>query len=112
MNFAAVQINETNGALWAANEGPAHPGCPPRLPAGPRQPCSPTRSRWGSVPEDLHVATGADPTELSFDAMIEVIEKLGSEILLDVACRSPHDGRLGRPERSAVNVHDRLPAWR
>ena len=39
----------------------------------------------GIRPEDLHLATAADPPELGFDAVVEVVEKLGSEILLDVA---------------------------
>ena len=39
----------------------------------------------GIRPEDLHVASEADPAELGFDAAVEVVEKLGSEILLDVA---------------------------
>jgi multiple sugar transport system ATP-binding protein len=38
----------------------------------------------GIRPENLHVATGSDSTELSFDANVEVVEQLGSEILLDV----------------------------
>src|SRR5438445_7640245 len=87
MNFATVQISETNGALWAGNEGmrikvpveiASRLGCHIR-----------SDVTIGIRPEDLHVATGADPEELSFDAMIEVIEKLGSEILLDVAV-GPH----------------------
>ena len=39
----------------------------------------------GIRPEDLHLASDADPAELGFDAAVEVVEKLGSEILLDVA---------------------------
>jgi multiple sugar transport system ATP-binding protein len=38
----------------------------------------------GVRPEDLHVATGADPADQTFDAVVEVIEPLGSEVLLDV----------------------------
>jgi multiple sugar transport system ATP-binding protein len=38
----------------------------------------------GIRPEDLHVASGADPQDYSFDALVEVVEKLGSEILLDL----------------------------
>jgi multiple sugar transport system ATP-binding protein len=32
----------------------------------------------------LRVATAGDPADLGFDAVVEVIEKLGSQILLDV----------------------------
>ena len=82
MNFAGVQISETNSGLWAANEGlriqvPAE--IAGRLGGHIRSDVT-----MGIRPEDLHVATGADPEELSFDAMIEVIEKLGSEILWDL----------------------------
>ena len=35
-------------------------------------------------PEDLRVASSSDPADLAFDAVVEVVEKLGSEILLDV----------------------------
>ena len=38
----------------------------------------------GIRPEDLHVATSADPPGLTFSSKVEVIEQLGSEILLDV----------------------------
>ena len=61
----------------------------------------------GIRPEDLHVATAGDPAELGFDAMIEVIEKLGSEILLDVAV-GPHAMVASVDPSVRVNVHDRL----
>jgi len=61
----------------------------------------------GIRPEDLHVASAADPAELGFDAMIEVVEKLGSEILLDVAV-GPHMMVASVEPGIRVNVHDRL----
>jgi multiple sugar transport system ATP-binding protein len=42
----------------------------------------------GIRPEDLRIASDADPAELTFDAMVEVVEQLGSEILLDMAVGS------------------------
>jgi multiple sugar transport system ATP-binding protein len=39
----------------------------------------------GIRPEDLRIASSADPADLSFDAVVEVVEPLGSEILLDMA---------------------------
>src|SRR5215813_5630197 len=81
MNFATVQISETNGALWAGNEG-MRIKVPVEI-AGRLGRHVRSDVTMGIRPEDLHVATGADPAELGFDAMIEVIEKLGSEILLD-----------------------------
>jgi multiple sugar transport system ATP-binding protein len=38
----------------------------------------------GIRPEDLHMANGNDPAELSFEAVVEVAEQLGSEIILDL----------------------------
>ena len=38
----------------------------------------------GVRPEDVHMATGADPAHYTFDAVVEVVEPLGSEILLDL----------------------------
>ena len=38
----------------------------------------------GIRPEDVHVASGGDPAHHTFDATVEVVEPLGSEILLDV----------------------------
>ena len=34
--------------------------------------------------EDLHPVTGSDPAQYSFDAVVDVVEPLGSEILLDL----------------------------
>src|SRR5690606_31548352 len=39
----------------------------------------------GMRPEDLRVANSADPAGCCFDAVVEVVEQLGSEILLDVS---------------------------
>jgi multiple sugar transport system ATP-binding protein len=38
----------------------------------------------GVRPEDLTVAGAVDPEHFCFDAVIEVVEQLGSEILLDM----------------------------
>src|SRR5205807_894432 len=38
----------------------------------------------GIRPEDLHPATGADPVDLTCEAVVDVVEPLGSDILLDV----------------------------
>jgi multiple sugar transport system ATP-binding protein len=38
----------------------------------------------GIRPENLHVATASDPAGLTFPSKVEVVEQLGSEILLDV----------------------------
>jgi multiple sugar transport system ATP-binding protein len=82
MNFATVRMVETDGALWAINEG-----IRVRLTddAGAR-----LRGHGGEGvtlgirPEDLRVAPDDDSAEFAVDAVVEVVEKLGSQILLDV----------------------------
>ena len=88
MNFAAVRIAADNGALWAAKRRHPHQGAAADRRA-PRPPC-----RRGGHPG--HPAGGScasprdgDPAGLCFDAVVEVVERLGSEILLDVAGRRP-----------------------
>src|SRR5712692_5191884 len=82
MNFATVQVTEADGALWSANEGiriklPAEIGARLRGRVG-------EQVTFGIRPEDLRIASGGDPKEVGFEAVVEVIEKLGSQILLDV----------------------------
>ncbi|HEV2189067.1 MAG TPA: sn-glycerol-3-phosphate ABC transporter ATP-binding protein UgpC [Stellaceae bacterium] len=82
MNFAAVRIAGQNGGLWAESEGMRIQVPEPmqkRL-----QSYAGKDATFGIRPEDLHIATAADPKELTFDAVVEVVERLGSEILLDV----------------------------
>jgi len=82
MNFAAVTVTAANGSLMAENSGLRI-----KLPDETAQ-----RLRGhighevtlGVRPEDLTVAGIADPDHLCFDAVIEVVEQLGSEILLDM----------------------------
>jgi multiple sugar transport system ATP-binding protein len=42
----------------------------------------------GVRPEDLRVGTSADSPDLSFEAVVEVVEPLGAEILLDTKAAS------------------------
>jgi multiple sugar transport system ATP-binding protein len=82
MNFAAVRVTELNGTLWVVNEGvrmmvPAEIASRLRRHTG-------EQVALGIRPEDLRVASGGEPPELGLDAVVEVVEKLGSQILLDV----------------------------
>jgi multiple sugar transport system ATP-binding protein len=82
MNFAAVTVTEANGSLIAENSGLRI-----KLPEATAQRLRGHTGReitLGVRPEDLTVAGAADPDDLSFDAVIEVVEQLGSEILLDM----------------------------
>ncbi|MBV9833782.1 MAG: sn-glycerol-3-phosphate ABC transporter ATP-binding protein UgpC [Alphaproteobacteria bacterium] len=80
MNFAKVTVSDSGG-LWAVA-----PGIKLRLPpalAARAAPLNGKPATLGVRPEDLRVANGADPAEYCMDCEIEVVERLGSEILLD-----------------------------
>jgi multiple sugar transport system ATP-binding protein len=105
MNFAHVTVTEANGSLIAENSGLRI-----KLPDETAQ-----RLRGhighevtlGVRPEDLTVAGTADPDHLCFDAVIEVVEQLGSEILLDMKVG---DGAMvaSVEPTTRVKVRDRL----
>ena len=105
MNFATVKVSQENGSIWAANAGmqiKAPPQCANRLSRYIGQEVT-----LGIRPEDLHVASPTDAPDLGFDVVVEVVEKLGSEILLDVAV-GPHTMVASVEPSVRVNVHDRL----
>jgi multiple sugar transport system ATP-binding protein len=86
MNFATVRLAAQNGTLWAESEGlriqvPAHLRDRVGGHAG-------REATLGVRPEDLHVAGAGDDPAHCFDAHVEVVEQLGSEILLDVSVGS------------------------
>ncbi|HYU11320.1 MAG TPA: sn-glycerol-3-phosphate ABC transporter ATP-binding protein UgpC, partial [Stellaceae bacterium] len=83
MNFANVRIAGANGALWAEGEGIRL-----RVPGPLSNRLGPYAGKavaLGIRPEDMRVASDADPGDMNLDAVVEVVERLGSEILLDVA---------------------------
>src|ERR1700736_2492547 len=83
MNFASVHVTNGTGGLRAGNTGLAIdvPGeIAARLNRYAGQECV-----LGVRPEDLRVANAADPPDLNIEAVVEVIEQLGSEGLLDMA---------------------------
>jgi multiple sugar transport system ATP-binding protein len=82
MNFAEVNVAESNGALWAES-----PGLRLRIPAARTEALrrhSGSSVVLGVRPEALRVATAADPAEQVLETAVEVVEPLGNEILLDV----------------------------
>jgi multiple sugar transport system ATP-binding protein len=105
MNFATVKVSQENGSIWAANAGmqiKAPPQFANRLGRYVGQ-----QVTLGIRPEDIRVASAADPPELGFDVVVEVVEKLGSEILLDVAVGP--DTMVASVEPSILaNIHDRM----
>ena len=81
MNFIDATLGGTNGAVVAEAPGLrlALPG-----PLGARAHAKAGRAvTVGIRPEDVHIATDSDAPDLCFDATVEVVEQLGSEILLD-----------------------------
>ncbi len=100
MNFVEVSIKD---GLWADTAGfrvkvPADRS--ERLKSYVGQPVT-----VGIRPEDLHVATGHDAADATFDAVVEVVEPLGSEILLDV--KTGGNSLVARVEPTVrVKVHE------
>jgi multiple sugar transport system ATP-binding protein len=82
MNFAKVTMTNGSGRLIAKNGGMEIEV--PSQHADRLRPQVGQQMTLGIRPEDLHVATAADPPGLTFDSKVEVVEQLGSEILLDV----------------------------
>jgi multiple sugar transport system ATP-binding protein len=106
MNFATVKVSESDGGLWVSNEG-IHIKVPAELGAHLRRYVG-EHVTLGIRPEDLHVASGNDPVGVGFDAIVEVIEKLGSEILLDVKVGS-HVMVAAVEPTVRTKVRDQLP---
>ncbi len=81
MNFLETTISETDGSLYAQA-----PGLKARVPADRVSRLARYKGKpvtLGIRPEDLREAAGGDPRDIAFDAVVEVVEPLGSEILLD-----------------------------
>jgi multiple sugar transport system ATP-binding protein len=105
MNFATVRIEAENGGLWAVSDGIRL-----KLPAAIMERLGPFAGRevtFGIRPEDLRIANDGDPAELNLDAEVEVVERLGSEILLDVAV-GPVTMVASVEPTVGARVHDRL----
>jgi multiple sugar transport system ATP-binding protein len=82
MNFADVTIRNHGGALFAESAGMRI-----RIPtpiAARMSGLADGAATLGVRPEDLRLARDGDAADLSFDAVVEVAEQLGSEIILDV----------------------------
>jgi multiple sugar transport system ATP-binding protein len=86
MNFATVQLSAADGALWAANDG-IRIKLPPEAGARLQQHADQSVT-LGIRPEDLRIASESDPADFGIDAVVEVVEQLGSQILLDVKAGS------------------------
>src|SRR5881394_1895169 len=82
MNFADVTLVE-NGGKPVADAPGLRIGLPDELAARARTKVG-HKATLGIRPEDIHIAGPADSADHCFDANVEVVEQLGSEILLDM----------------------------
>src|SRR5574338_358426 len=83
MHFVPVTVTEANGSVYAEATGMRV-----KVPADKATALKPYKGQTvtlGIRPEDLWVGSGADSSDLAFDAVVEVVEPLGSEILLNVS---------------------------
>jgi multiple sugar transport system ATP-binding protein len=105
MNFAHVRITAENGSLWAESEDLRIKLPPPFVPRLGRY--AGMGATLGVRPEDLRIAGAGDASDLSFNVAVEVVERLGSEILLDVAAGSTPMVASVEPTATA-RVHETL----
>jgi len=80
MNFISVMLTD-GGALFAEASG-LKIKVPPQM-AQSLMPYKGQSVTLGVRPEDLRVGQSSDSPDLSFEAVVEVVEPLGAEILLD-----------------------------
>src|SRR3989449_1795228 len=81
MNFIPVPLTDGSGPLFAEASG-----LKIKVPPQKAQSLMPYKGQGvtlGVRPEDLRVGAGSDSPDLSFEAVVEVVEPLGAEILLD-----------------------------
>jgi multiple sugar transport system ATP-binding protein len=105
MNFAEVTIAESGGGLWAEAAG-LRIKVPPGRADGLRA-LTGKRATLGMRPEALRLANGADPPEYVFDATVDVVEPLGSEILLNLTAGT--NALVARVDPGvSVKMHERV----
>jgi len=93
------------GGLWVETKG-----LKLRLPgalASRAAPLTGKRAVFGIRPEDLRIASSADPAEYSMECEVEVVERLGSETLLDTRVGSETVVAAVEP-MVAVRTHEKV----
>jgi multiple sugar transport system ATP-binding protein len=105
MNFADVTLADGDGKVIAEAQGLKI--CLPEALAGRARSKSGRKATLGIRPEDIHVANAGDSAEHCFEAEVEVVEQLGSEILLDTRVGPALMAASIDPE-SKVRAHDKL----
>jgi multiple sugar transport system ATP-binding protein len=105
MNFMECTVT-SNGEL-----GVESPGMRIAVPATQKASLERYRGKpvtLGVRPEDIREAGGDDPKQYRVDAVVEVVEPLGNEILLDVRIGGvPVVARV--PPTSRVRLHEQIP---
>jgi multiple sugar transport system ATP-binding protein len=105
MNFADVTLVENGGHPVAEAPG-LRIALPGALATRARAKVG-RKATLGIRPEDIHVASAADAAEHCFEASVEVVEQLGSEILLDTRVGSAIMVASIEPTMR-VRAHDKL----
>jgi multiple sugar transport system ATP-binding protein len=107
MNFIPMTLTDGSGVLFAEAAGIRI-----KVPAANTQSLMAYRGQGvtlGVRPEDLRISASADSGELSFETVVEVVEPLGSEILLDTrAAGQPIVARVEPTVRTRPNEKIRL----
>jgi len=105
MNFMECTV-VANGDLAVES-----PGCRIAVPPAQKAAIEPYRGKTvtlGVRPEDLREASPDGPKQYRVDAVVEVVEPLGNEILLDVRVgKHPLVARV--PPTSRVRLHEQIP---
>jgi len=105
MNFATVEVKDNEGELWVESGG-LRLKVPSRNAGGLRAYVG-KEVTLGVRPEDLSVASSAEPADHCFDASVDVVEQLGSEILLSVS--ADRDSFVAAVEPTLkTRVHEKL----
>jgi multiple sugar transport system ATP-binding protein len=105
MNFADVTLADGNGRVTAEADG-LKISLPDALASRARSK-SGRKATLGIRPEDIRVATAGDSADHCFEAEVEVVEQLGSEILLDTRVGPALMAASIDPE-SKIRAHDKL----
>ncbi len=80
MNFTDVTLQSVDGAMFADNAS-MHIRLPDAL-AGRLGEHNGRKATFGARPGDLRMARDDDPSDQTFEGIVEVVEQLGSEIML------------------------------
>jgi multiple sugar transport system ATP-binding protein len=83
MNFIPVTVSESGGGVYGETSGMKI-----KVPGDRAQRLAAYKGQTvtlGVRPEDLRLGSSADSSDLAFDAVVDVVEPLGAEILLDAS---------------------------